>query len=201
MLKRKKGATGKPQPVVRQQDKGYYDLTFQTQVINSTGSVQLMSVLVQGAGQTQRVGKKVQIKSIQWRGLLQADTTTTFTKGAWILVYDRRPTGSLPAIGDILNSASPFAMNNDDNSGRFQILHRKDFVVIGNTTTPSTGMEAITDDGFIKVNRPTVYKSLGTGAIADIEEGALYFVTIGQTAAGTADAGLSIIFRTRFLDV
>ena len=50
-------------------------------------------------------------------------------------------------------------------------------------------------------SKPVVYKAAGTGAIGDIEEGALYLVTIGQVAAGTAAAAARLAFRLRFLDV
>ena len=49
--------------------------------------------------------------------------------------------------------------------------------------------------------KPVVYKAAGTGAIGDIEEGALYLVTVGQVAAGTAAAAMRVAFRLRFLDV
>ena len=49
-------------------------------------------------------------------------------------------------------------------------------------------------------NRPVTFKAAGTGAIGDIEEGALYLVTVGNTAAGTAAAALAASFRMR-LDV
>ena len=42
---------------------------------------------------------------------------------------------------------------------------------------------------------PVVYKAAGTGAIGDIEEGALYLVTVGQVAAGTAAAAMRVAFR------
>jgi hypothetical protein len=50
-------------------------------------------------------------------------------------------------------------------------------------------------------NLPVVYKAATTGAINDIEEGALYLVTVGNIAAGTAAANTSSAFRLRFKDV
>lgn len=180
----------------------YVDSALQTVAINTTGSVALVVTIPQGATQITRVGKRVFLKSIQWRGVLSVDTTTTFTQGAWLLIYDKRPTGALPVIADIFNSASPNSMNNDDNSGRFEILKREDFILVGNSATPSTGMEARNATGYLKMKRRVInYKSVNTGAITDIEEGAIYFVTIGQTAAGTADGNMSVIFRARYTEV
>ena len=47
-----------------------------------------------------------------------------------MIVYDKRPTGALPTVSDILVSASSSAMNNDANTGRFSILKRHDDILI-----------------------------------------------------------------------
>lgn len=150
----------------------------------------------------QRVGKKVVLKSLQIRGNSAAGTAGTVADSAYLIVYDKRPTGSLPAITDILQSVASDAMNNDNNSGRFRILKRVDRQFIGNRSTPATGCEAYTEDDYLSLKGlPVTFKSAGTGAIADIEEGALYLVTVGNTAAGTAAPVLAINIRTRFMDI
>lgn len=179
---------------------GYVDTTYGAIAVNTTGSVTLLATIVQGAGTSQRVGKKIFYKSIQWRLQLAAETTSTVSNNAWIIVYDKRPTGALPVIADFMNSGNPIALNNDDNSGRFQIVHRKDYVLVGNITTPATGLEIISDTGFIKFRREVVYKAAATGAIGDIEQGALYLVLIGSIAAGTADSSFNGGFRIRFTE-
>ena len=57
-----------------------------------------------------------------------------------------------------------------------------------------------TNSGIRAAGGTTVYKAAGTGAIGDIEEGALYLATIGVSAPGTAAASLQGGFRLRFLD-
>lgn len=179
----------------------YVDLASATYALDTTGSVTLVATIAQGASGSQRIGKKALYKSLQLRGSAFAGTTATVNDCAFLLVYDKRPTGSLPAITDILDSASVRSFNKDDNSGRFKILSRKDFVLTGNSATPSTGGEIINVDMYLKMNElPVVFKSAGTGAIADIEEGAVYLVTVGSVAAGTAAASLYCGIRTRFYD-
>ena len=46
-----------------------------------------------------------------------------------------------------------------------------------------------------------VYKAAATGAIGDIEQGALYCITVGNNTAGTGGATGFMGFRLRFLDV
>ena len=126
---------------------------------------------------------------------------------ATIIIYDKRPTGALPTITDILVSAASNSMNNDANAGRFQIVKRMD-ELLGNRSFTGAVANALVDcsaaeaDWWIDLkNRPVTYKAAGTGAIGDIEEGALYLVTIGSTAAGTAAAELGANFRLRFQDI
>lgn len=180
---------------------GYVDLAVSNYALDTTGSVTLIATIAQGTSVNQRVGKKVMIKSIQCRGQAYAGTTATLNDVAYLIVYDRRPTGSVPAVTDILVSAAANSMNNDANSGRFRILKRMDFRLVGNSTTPTVGEVSADADFYLPVNKLCVFKAAGTGAIADIEEGAIYLVTVGNQAAGNAAAILSVAFRTRFLDI
>lgn len=180
---------------------GYVDLASQTAPMNTTGSIGLLATVAQGAAVNQRVGKKIRWESIQLRGFVQAASACVITKVSMIIVYDKRPTGSLPAVTDVLVSPSSNSLNNDNNSGRFQILRRVDWVIAGSSTAPiSTDSCIQVLDEFIKVRRPGIFKSAGTGAIGDIEEGCLYALWVGDktgTAAGT------VVFdcRVRFTDL
>jgi len=187
---------------------GYIDIASANYACDTTGSVTLLNTIAQGAAVTQRVGKKVALKGLQCRGLSAANSTAVTNDIAYMIVWDKRPTGALPNITDILNSVSPVAMNNDANSGRFSILKRVDQLLIGNTSFTGAVANAITQDTALDETwwldlkgRETVYKSAATGAIGDIEQGALYLVTVGDKAAGTAAATLAVGFRLRFLDI
>jgi len=182
-------------------DRGFVDLAAAAYPLDTTGTITLIATIAQGASQNQRVGKKAMYNSIQCRGRLVVNSTSTVNDVAWIIVYDRRPTGVLPAITDVLVTASPAAFNNDSNAGRFQIVRRVDATLLGNNLTPSTGRESIDIAEFIKFRRPVVYKTAGTGAIGDIEEGALYAITTGNVAAGNNAAECLVGYRVRFEDV
>lgn len=195
-------AVGAPAPKPPAQETGYVDLALASYAADTTGTITLVATIAQGASVNQRIGKKVTYKSVQIHGQVYAGTAGTVTQATCLLVYDKRPTGSLPNITDVLNSASTFSFNNDTNSGRFRILRRWDFELLGNITTPATGLEGQPFHEFVNLKGyPVTYKAAGTGAIGDIEEGAVYFITVGVTAAGTGAASVSAGFRTRFLDV
>lgn len=171
--------------------------------MNTTGTIGLVATIPQGAAQTQRIGRKIQLKSIQIRGVVGSDSTTTTASGSLFIVYDKRPDGTLPAITDILVSISSLSMTNSTNVGRFQIVKRMNWSFTGN----NAGAGQQTDktyyhvDKFVKISKRMVFKAAGTGAIGDIEQGALYYVSVGDTAAGTADGKGTIHFRTRFWDI
>lgn len=183
-------------------ESGYVDLALATYALDTTGSIVLLATVAQGASVNQRVGKKILWKSLQCRGSIFNRTTGVVNDTALMVVYDKRPTGALPTITDILVTANSNAFNNDANSGRFRILKRMDEVLIGNTTTPATGQEEKDCSFFLDLKGlQGVFKAAGTGAIGDIEEGAIYLVTVGDNAAGTAAASANLAFRTRFIDV
>lgn len=181
---------------------GYVDLASSTFNCDATsGTITLIATVAQGTTVNQRVGKKIQYKSLQIRGFFVNNSAATSTDNAFIIVYDKRPTGSLPAITDILDTISSRSFNKDDNSGRFTIVRRWDFTLVGNPTT-FTNQTIKSFDHFINLRgRPAVFKSAGTGAIGDIEEGALYAVSVGTTASGTTACTGTIGMRTRFVDV
>jgi len=138
--------------------------------------------------------------SIQIRGRAVAGASGVYNDVALIIVYDKRPTGALPVMTDILAVSNSNSMNNDDNSGRFQIVRRIDHLLLGNGTACVSGREGQSMDDFIKFRRPATFKALGTGTIGDIEEGALYIVSIGSTAAGATAALFTLSFRLRFTE-
>lgn len=187
-----------------QQAANYRDTTFAQYAANTTGAIACLNLVPQGATQTTRVGKKIMLKSLQCHGLMQADSTNALTQASYVIVYDRRPSGALPAITDIFDTVSPNSFLNDANSGRFKILKREDFTVIGNSTTgAATDKTAYAVDWYYKFPpkyAQTSYKAAGTGAIDDIDEGAIYLVTLGSSVAGTADALFGAGFRLRFYD-
>lgn len=180
----------------------FVDLATAAYALDTTGSITLIATMAQGVSDSQRVGKKAAYKSVQVHGIVATGTTSITNDVAMLLVYDRDPTGSLPAITDILGSANPRAFNNDTNSDRFRIVRRWDYVLIGNAATPATGKEAKDFEEFVDLkNLPVQFSNAATGAIGDIKKGALYFVTVGANVAGTTAGSVTCAFRTRFIDV
>lgn len=204
-VKSNKEKRGQRQAVARavaKKSAGYVDLANAPYNNDTTGSIALIATIAQGAAVTQRIGKKAVYKSLQMRGFIQSNANTTVADAAILIVYDREPTNTLPAITDILNTASAASFLNDVNSDRFKIVRRFDYTLTGNSTTPATGNEAHSVDEYIDLKgMPVQFKAAATGAIGDLAIGALYVVTVGNQVAGLTAAQSALGFRTRFYDV
>lgn len=200
------GVGGSTKPQFRSakisKETGYVDLANAAYACNMTGTVTLLATVPQGASVVTRVGKKILWKNVQCHGYVQGDTTAVANRYDISIVYDKRPTGATPSINDIYVSAHPNTFPYDDNIGRFKILKRVVGTCLGASGATAADATSIDVDFFLPLkNLPAVFKSAGTGAIGDIETGALYLVTRGINAAGTTDAIFTAAFRTRFLDV
>lgn len=181
---------------------GFVDLAAASYECSTTGSITLIAAIAQGASVNQRIGKRAVYRSLLLRGRLTSGSTTTVADAAALVIYDKRPTGALPVITDILTSISTRAFMNDNNTGRFEVIRRIDKNLIGNSTTPSTGSESFNVDMFIPLKkRPITFEAAGTGAIGDIDMGAIYLVTVGDVATGTTAPLFTVSMRTKFSEV
>lgn len=181
---------------------GYFDTAVTSFNLSTTGSIVHINPVPQGVTTVTRVGKRIRMKSLQILGSAQAGSTGSILDCACMLVYDRRPNTVVAGISDILVSSTPNNFLNDTNSNRFRILKRWDFTLNGNTTTPTsnTTLDMTTYFKFPAKYANVSYKALGTGAMDDIDEGAIYFLAVGGNAAGTSAGVCQLAFRLRFYD-
>jgi len=181
---------------------GYVDIAIGAD-FSTTGTVTLLNEIEQGYEVVQRVGKKVKLISLQMRGHIYNLATSTYNKCVWLVIYDRKPTGSLPLISDVLTPANANGMNNDVNTDRFTVLHRSCSELVGAPAALNgPPNSALAVEEFIDLKKRKTVFDLGTdGGINDIVYGALYFVTIGtRSNAGTNHAEGEFYCRTRFID-
>lgn len=181
---------------------GHQDVSVATRRFNTTGVIVHINAISQGASQAQRVGKRAALKSLQIRGTCQNGTAAVNNYGALLIVYDKRPTGALPAVTDVLETASSYSFMEDSNASRFRVLRRLEYDFQGQGgATNSDDFHHIVNE-FINLKMlPVIFKDTGTGTIADVSEGALYAVWVGNNATGAdLDAFSNLGFRLRFVD-
>lgn len=181
----------------------HIDLATAAYSYDTTGQVVLINdAIAVGADDSNRIGRKVTLKRLWIRGEAQQKSAAIINGCRHLVVYDTQTNGALATVTTILESANSKSHRRDDTKERFHILYDKSFSMVGNSTTPATGKEARFVNASIPLgDRLMEFLSLGTGAIADINKGALLFVTVGDNAAsGTTTANISVNFRTFYGD-
>lgn len=159
------------------------------------------SVIPEGSSVNQRVGKKVALKSIQIRGEFRSASSCVHNHCSALLVYDRRPTATLPAPTDILKNANSYAMNNDNNSGRFQIIRRWNQMVMGVPGINPKGAHVFSEFVDLK-GRKLIFKNTATtGAYNTVEEGALLMMCVGSAPTAATGGSWQIGYRLRYMDM
>lgn len=189
-------------------------------MLNTSGSVQNIACIQQGAGVSQRIGNKIALKSLRIRlalGILEQDYLST-SECRFMIVYDRQPNGTYPTIANILlqNYQDNTTVNgywqsniNINQIDRYVVLMDKMLTLPPyNGTTTTTNMIGVTEqkcfmiDEFIKLKRLETCFSTSTNpcTIANIQTGALYVITSGDIVPKSEPYCLEGTMRLRFYD-
>jgi len=190
------------------------DLTVSTS-IDTTGSVQGLNFIRAGSSFFNRIGRRVELKSLMVK--LQINPIRTMGTNDYmriVIVYDRQTNGAAPAVADIIqdtdqagtNTTNIFTDINLNNRDRFQIFMDKRISLPSLTLTAGV----ITNIGLIDPVSPhfiftkfiklggelTQYKADSAPAvIGDIATGGLFMLVLGNQAAGAE--GYSVLGKTR----
>lgn len=184
-------------------EKKVNDLAIATYPFDTTGSVTALNLIATGTDFTNRVGRKILMKSVNIIGVVQPnDTSVSTTLCRALLIYDKQPNGALPAITDILNTSNSKDQINLNNRDRFVIL-RDWFQALApqqDTATQAYAGSPTTNNlhMFVKLNHETIYNSTA-GTIAAVTSGSLLLVTVGDST-NTNTYSLSASTRIRFID-
>lgn len=157
-----------------------------------TGMV-LLNPVSTGTKFTERIGTKINIKSISLQGSFkQLTDATNVAYARYLIIYDRQPNGAFPAIGDILQTNDTnLAFNsgiNMVNKSRFKIIRDKRI-----TVDSGSGLQFAVKE-YCKGNWETEYGT-STNLIGDVRTGAILFVAF-QASAGTG--GGAALIPTEF---
>lgn len=188
------------------------DLNLSIEAINTTGTFTLLNGLQQGSDFTNRVGRKVMWKSLYVRFLVQHDRTSAGAGAGVspnssvriIIIHDMQTNGATPTVAALLNSANTTAPLNLDNRDRFKVLMDKFYAMPGVSKTAtdinSAGNTAFTIKKYRKINFETIFNSGTSGAVADINSGAVWLFIIGDQASGDNCSTVNGSVRMRFAD-
>jgi hypothetical protein len=172
-------------------------------------NIVLLNGIQQGSGIFNRIGTRIEMKSVKIRGLIRPIITSVQSSGRMILFYDRQPSsvGTPPTASDLLQDTDQTGTSTTIGSSEININNRDRFAIIRDSTfyfpavtftagvvtnppvwpTPS-GTGAFTYNEYVKLKGLlTQYKSNSNpSTVADIATGSLW---LAWTQHGTPTAG------------
>lgn len=172
----------------------------------NTGEFQLLNGIQAGSGFSQRVGRKIRMKSLKVQFNINPfpSRTQVGDLGRVLIVYDRQTNGALPALADVLQDTNTAAANttnvavgpNLSNRERFTVLRDYSFtlpaVVVAATGVPSSaypdsfeGEHQSFIKWYIKLKGLETVFNADTGDVGSIATGSIFVLALGGVAAGT----------------
>jgi len=163
----------------------------------------LLNGCVPGADITNRVGRKIMMKSLMLRINFAPIVTVPSPLGCVaraMVVYDSQTNITATTSTLVLNTDTFLSPNKLENRERFTVLMDK-FVALPASnyavSVPTAGSPSPRIlKKFIRINRDTIFNSGSAGTVADIVSGSLYLVIIAQNVTYSAQADS----RVRFVD-
>lgn len=168
-----------------------------------TGTVDTNLVVIPtGAGESDRIGRKIVVKSIYCRGtLVLAPTANGVDKVRMIIVNDTQANGAVFAVTDVLESAQMDSHYNLDNQMRFKILSDQNFTLNAQAYNGTTENALYRDiRKYIRCNIPIEYDNTAatTGAIGTQRSNSIAILWIN---AATNQSDVTMTTRVRYSDM
>ncbi len=168
--------------------------------------IQNLTVIAEGNGESQRVGRKVTIKSVHIKGVMTlipaTDAANTSDKVFGMLVQDMQTNGAAFTALDLIDTNVIASFRNLANSGRFKILMKKTYMFKSGGAAPSGAAFVFSSDQRnVNINKKCNIvmeydNSATTGVITSVRSNNLYWVT--QSTNGVVNSVLTA--RIRYSD-
>ncbi len=168
--------------------------------------IQNLTVIAEGNGESQRVGRKVTIKSVHIKGVMTlipaTDAANTSDKVFGMLVQDTQTNGAAFTALDLLDSNVVASFRNLANSSRFKVLYKKTFLFNAGGAAPSGAAFVFSSSQRdVNINKKCNIvmeydNSATTGVITSVRSNNVYWVT--QSTNGVVNSVLTA--RIRYSD-
>lgn len=192
--------------------------------LNATGTISGINLIQVGSSMFNRVGRKIQLRSVRLRCHvipIQGATRTNSVPdlGRVCVVYDKQTNGAFPVLADVYQDTEQSGANtqtaltglNMNNRDRFISIIDKMVMLPSGTITngylteayPDNGENNSTLDEYRKLNLHTYYKADSNPAvIGDVATGGLYFICFALAyTAGTELYTLLWNCRIKYVDM
>lgn len=151
-------------------EKKFFDTAIAVTADLTAEAITSLNVIPQGATQSQRVGYKCVVKSIQWRLRYELPPGATGYDDVYMwVIQDTQTNGAVAAFGDVFDSTvATTCLRNIQNGSRFKVL-AKEKVSLNSGAGVAAAFEGDIKctEGFLKVNIPLVFNG-ATGAVTEM---------------------------------
>jgi len=185
----------------------YLDLQGLNLPITTAGTVTVINACATGTDVINRVGRKITMKSILFNvNSFPVAATANALQGIMLrhmIIYDTQPNsaGTVPAVTDILETATTLAPLNLNNRDRFRVIYDKrsqigSFFINATPNLVGGSPQNVHWSKYRKLSHDVIFS--GTGAtVGNISTGAMYILFIGDF---NAVALTDFYTRIRFSD-
>lgn len=200
----------RPLMLTRSNELKFNDTTLANTAITSTGVILHSSVCCPqlGTENYQRIGKKINIRSIHMRGNViqpsQTDLTTMSTNIRVIVYLDKQCNAAALTVGHVLHLTDSDSFRALEFVDRVQVLYDEDYTfskqamgVLSGPTYSSPESQCQLKPLNKKVNIPVYFNSTNGGTVADVVSNNIGILVIADVAT---NAYLDGFFRIRFSD-
>jgi len=172
---------------------------FSTLQFDTSGSFLLLNGMALGTTQNgDRIGRDIYMHDLLITGFVQNRSTAIINQCRLLVFLDTMPDGGTPTLADIMESSTSLSLVNKATARRYNILYDECIPLVGQpATTGTSGCKSVSISVPIK---QSAYFNLGNaGTIADFEKNALFCMTVGHNAAGTAAAEAYLAFQVTYI--
>ncbi len=191
-------------------ERKFFDTNVGTSIGTVANSLEIreLAIVPQGDTESERIGRKIQIKSLDVKGhlLLNASTTSaaTSTMVRMLVVQDKQTNGAVFTATDLLEADNWISFNNLANSSRFRVLHSQEFQLVAkagaSVASPAVnfGEDVVPVHAHLDLDMPIEYDNSATsGVITSVRSNNLYICFIAVADLVSTFAGMA---RIRFTD-
>ncbi len=190
-------------------ERKFFDSTLGDVAVSASGTVQSSMVEIpQGTTESERVGRKIRITSVHYRGHITIPFNGSTGAGSndivrMILVQDKQVNGAAFSVLDYLEASDHHSFRNLSNVNRFHTLYDRQFAIDAQSgggrgdNTVFTAVSRVPFQFHKNVNIPIEYNNTATtGAVSTQTSNGLFWLFISEAGLGAVDAQ----FRVRFTD-
>ncbi len=184
----------------------FHDINVDDAVVALSLNITNLTVIPEGVGEEQRIGRKINLTKIQLQGAITLASGSDFADASdhltCMIVLDTQTNGVQFTATDLLETDTFDSFRNLSNGKRFKILWKGKYTLSVSGGAPSgaalvTGEDITNLEAYLDVNIPIEYDNSATsGVITSVRQNNVYFVTITKSNSVAIDAKM----RLRFSD-